>query len=116
MPVGIANIKPIIALSIEMGNVIDKVIKADTAAGKLQAVLAITDEVMALPSVNFAEVIGEVKDLDEAEKAELLAFFKEKFDIADDKIEAVIESGLALLVKASGLVQEAIDLAKSVKA
>jgi len=42
------------------------------------------------------EVAAELKDLDAAERAELVAYCKEHFDIPDDEMEGKIERGLSL--------------------
>jgi hypothetical protein len=53
---------------------------------------------MAAPAAfqGLTEVPAELKDLDDAEKAELMAFVQSEFDIPNDQIEGVIEEGLAL--------------------
>ena len=48
---------------------------------------------------------AEVKDLDEAEIAELVAFVKEDLDLKSDKIEEMVEKGLELGAKVYGFVQ-----------
>jgi len=42
------------------------------------------------------EIPTELKDLDDAEVAEIRDFIRQKFDIPDDKLEEVIERALAL--------------------
>lgn len=41
------------------------------------------------------DVVKEFKDLDKEEAAELVTYVKEKFDIPQDDIEAMVEKGLA---------------------
>lgn len=45
---------------------------------------------------NVSEVPKELKDLDEAEAAELLSWAKAQFDLVDDALESKIEKGLAI--------------------
>lgn len=47
----------------------------------------------------------EYKNLSDEQKAELIAWVKQDFDIADDKLEKKIEAGLAMLVHASEFFQ-----------
>lgn len=113
---GIEDVKPLLAVAIQAGNVADKMGHVDGLPAKVGTLVVLVPDLMALPGVHFDKVLPELKDLDEAEKTELLAFVKEKFDIVDDKLEAVIEGGLGLLIKAQALVSEAIALAKTLKA
>lgn len=112
---GIENVTKCVHLAVELGNVADKIGRTK-GAGKYGHLLLLMDEVTALGSVDFKQVMPEIKDLDAVEKATLLQSVKEKFDIVDDKLEAVIEEGLAILVDASALVQRSIDLSKQLKA
>lgn len=51
------------------------------------------------PAFNDSElIIKELKDLDEKEKAELILFVQEKFDIENDTIEKYIEMALIAMV------------------
>jgi len=76
----------------------------------------LTDEAMALGSVDFAKVKAEIEDLDASEKEELKAHLSAKFDIVDDKLELAIEKGIDILERAYSLVQESIALSKELKA
>lgn len=110
---GIETIKKVLAVLIEAGNVLDKV-KATPGpiTGKLAFMLELTDELFALTGFSTAAFVQEVKDLDGAEKESLLAFLKEKLDLADDAVEAKVESGLALLVKLEGVIEEIVAFVK----
>lgn len=113
---GVENLKKVVALGIEIGNVADKFGKAEGTANKISTLMALTDEVLAIPGVDFNKVKDEVGDLDDAEKAELLQFVKDKFDISNDKLEASIEGGLGIALKLEALVKEGIALVNSLKA
>lgn len=112
---GISNIKTLVLISVELANVIDGVANADGFAAKGQEVFRLADELMLIPNLDVKAAIEEAKDLDSAEKAELHEAVKAKFDIKDDKLEAVIEGGLGLALKLEELVKEGIALAKSLK-
>lgn len=65
------------------------------AIGTLPAALADLDEVPA-----------EIKDLDEAEKAEILAELKTKLTLEDKVLEGLIEEGLTIAAGLWGLVEK----------
>ncbi len=109
------DLKLVLALIIELGNVIDKMAHT-TGAAKYAALLGLMDEVAAIGAVDFTKLGESVKALDDAGKAELVAFLKEKLDLADDVMEKKIEDGVALAVKVEGMVQEILALVASFKA
>ena len=111
---GIENLKPIVALALEMGNVGDQIGRAKGAARYLE-LMDLFDELMGLAKVDFLKVQQEVQDLDATERAELHAFMKVKFDIVDNKLEMAIEEGLKIVEEAYGLVARSINLAKGLK-
>jgi len=113
--IGVSNLVVLLALAIEVGNVADRVAHTEGTAAKAMHLTALTDELFALPTVNFSKIGTEVKDLDEAERAELYQILKQKFDIVDDRLETVIEGAVGIVIKASALVQEAIALAALLK-
>jgi hypothetical protein len=96
---GIKELKEALALAFGLGNVI----KNATADGKVDfsdAVYLMELIPLLAPAVEGADQIpGELKDLDEAERVELMSFVKEKFDLEDDALEGKIEAGLELVSK-----------------
>lgn len=115
--VGVQDLKSALLFACELGNVIDKM-SADGSPmiGKLGHLMMLTDELMALPTIKFNEIGKQVADLDVQEMAEIHAAIKSKLDIADDKLEHVVEGGIGILVKLGALVQEGVALAKTLKA
>lgn len=111
---GINNLKPIVALGIEMGNVADK-IGREQGVKRWMHIADLFDELLSLGKVDFKMVSKEIDDLDESEKLELNAFLKEKFNIVDDKLEVAIEGGLKLIADQYSLVKKAIKLANDLK-
>lgn len=111
---GIENLKPLVALGIELGNVGDKVGRTKGAARYLH-LMDLFDELTGLAKVDFGKAKEEIKDLDAAEREELHTFMKVKFDIVDDKLEMAIEEGLKIVEEAYGLITRSIDLAKGLK-
>lgn len=109
------NLKKILAVLIEGGNVAEKIIKAQSISAKLACLLGLTDELFALSGVNFGQVVAEFKNMNEAQKKELVDFFAAKFDLENDAVEQKIEDGLALAVSAESLIEEIVDFAKGFK-
>lgn len=50
------------------------------------------------------EIYNEYKDLDEAERQEVIAHFSSELDLANDKVEYIIEESFSVIVKLSELV------------
>lgn len=111
---GIENLKPIVALALELGNVGDKIGRAKGATRYL-SLMDLFDELTGLAKVDFKKVKEEIKDLDAAEREELHNFMKVKFDIVDNKLEMAIEEGLKIVEEAYGLVTRSMDLVKGLK-
>lgn len=109
------NLKKVLAVVIELGNVLDKVLKAQGVSAKLACLLGMTDELFALSGVNFVEVKNEFLALDDAKKKELVVFFAQKFDLENDVMEQRIEQGLSLAVEAECLIEEIVAFSKSFK-
>lgn len=112
---GITNLKPVVSLAIELGNVADKVGR-NTGATRYLHLMDLFDELTALGSVDFKQVSKEIKDLDEAERKELHDHLKLKFDIVDDKLELAIEQGISIIDRQYSLINESITLYRSIKA
>lgn len=96
MPVklGIEEVKQVLALGVALGQLVEAL--ADGVGlgdiGKLVAVVKRAPS--AISAIKSGKVIPELKDLDDAEKAELKAWAKAELDLKDDKLEEKIEAGL----------------------
>lgn len=114
---GIANVKILLLFALELGNVADSIGRhPEKGVARYGKLLDLMDEMMALGTMKLDQVVPEFEDLDDAEKADLMAAMKSKFDIEDDKLEGAIEDGLGIVVDAVSLVQKSISLVKSFKA
>jgi hypothetical protein len=69
-----------------------------------------------LAGVNYLSVLPQLTDLDEAEKAELAADFRAKFDLPQDTVEVVVEQGYAILLEAIQAVLAFVKVGQKVKA
>jgi hypothetical protein len=102
----IKNLIPLVEFLMELGNVLESVIKDKNYA----AFFSLTDELMAFQAVNWAEVIPELKDLSQDEKTELVNVASKKFDLKNDNFEFVIEEAISILLSAGYLVKRCVDL------
>ncbi len=59
------------------------------------------DELLLIPGLISSgdELKAEFNDLDDAERADLLTYFKVEFDLEDDKTEAIVENALAMVLQ-----------------
>jgi len=112
---GVENLKKVVALGVELGNVADKVGRSKGMARFAHA-LDLADEVFALSSVDFQVLKKEAGELDEADRASLKLYIKEKFDLVDDKLELAIEEALSIVEMQAAVVTKSVALYKSLKA
>lgn len=111
----VEQIIKVLDVIIEGGNVADKVAKATSVMTKVMAVVPMADELLRLLSLSPTVLKAEWSDLDAEEKAALKAHVNEKFDIADDDIEAKVELGLALVGEVVDFAAKASAYAKTFK-
>lgn len=55
------------------------------------------------------DVPAEFKDLDEVEKAQLVQYAKDQYDIADDRVEHLIEKGFEAILNLSDLIEDVVS-------
>lgn len=112
---GVDQIKKVLDVIIEAGNVSEKVASADSIIGKAMALMPIADDLLRLMSLSPMVLRREWSDLDDAERKELIEYVREKLDISDDDLEARVEVGLELVNDAIVFIDNAMDYAKSFK-
>jgi len=96
METGIKEIKELLKFVIEFGEAIDKAM-VDKKFDMSELSLLIAPLMQVGPAFEGLDKIGgEIKDLDAAESAELVAFVKEELNLEAEKIEFVIEKALEL--------------------
>ena len=88
------DLKELLKLAFSVGHAIDRSL-ADGKIGWTDAV-HLVDVVRAAPAAldGISNVPAGLASMDASQKAELLAWSKAEFDLADDKLEAMVESGL----------------------
>lgn len=98
---GIADIKALSGGVAKLGSSVGKILEDGAVDFKdLPQIPGLLAGVREVSRANLSLVLPEVKDLDEAEKAELAADFSAKFDLPNDSVEGVIEQGYAILLEA----------------
>jgi hypothetical protein len=112
---GTDNLRRVIDLIVELGNVMPKVIKSESLIGKVTAFAAVTDELIALARLKPSMIKPEWKDFSDSEKAEMVSHIKEKFEIEDDKIEMMVEEALVVAIEQLEIGGRIIDLARKYK-
>lgn len=113
------NLKKVFDVVVEAGNVADKIVqsvKAGAAWASLSHLMLLMDEIMALPGVDFSVVHLEWKASREESHAQLKAHVKAKFDLADDKVEELVELALAMLADVDSFAGKAVQLVALKKA
>lgn len=110
--IGIENLKKAIlfgiALAMHAADALkDKKVSLAEVFGFVPDLMKVPDLVQSLPAIK-----DELKDLDEAERTELNAYIKDKFDLPDDKLEAAIEGGVNIVTS----VLNEVELIQSFKA
>lgn len=114
---GITQLKKILAVIIEVGNVADRVIN-DKSVGyfkKLGYAFQLYDELGMLFTLNVANLREEIKELDEGDRKDLKDFVKAKFNILEKDIEAKIESALDLVEHAGEFVDKILLFIKGLR-
>lgn len=111
---GIENLKKIISVPVEVGNVIPEVVKATGMVGKVRAMGSLIDEIMDLVGVDYSLLKKEMADLDEKEKQALLDHAKAKYDIPDDDLEEIVEECFDLAVCQVELGVDMVNTAKKI--
>jgi hypothetical protein len=94
---GIENLKQVIVVAANLGKQIEVAVKGGL---KLIDLLGFVDDFTAIGAVikNKEAIVAEFKDLDDAERAELLAYVKQNLDLENDGLEDKIEKSLTILV------------------
>lgn len=101
---GVENLKKVLAALVAVGMKVEQVTE--------DGFQVLSDSLSLLPNVidlvllikNGKDAWLEYNDLDDIERDEVLAFIKEKFDLEDDQVEDIIETGLDLIFSAGEFV------------
>lgn len=82
---------------------------AATKKFRFTSIFSFIDDLLALGGVisQWKNIVAEWKDLDEAEKNEIIQFVKDEFDIPNDEAEAFIEDAFQWLLSTISMVERA---------
>lgn len=111
---GIDNMKKVLDLGLEAGNVAGH--WASPGGQGAMELLRLTDEAMALSTVDWKLLDDEFKDISDAELAELNAHAATKLDIPQDGIEGIVEKAWSIGIHQGQVVKECFDMAGMIKA
>jgi hypothetical protein len=116
---GIEDLWKIICLLVEGGNIAGNIIAADPSLKwydrYLFPMVKITDDVIAMFTVNYKLILPEIKDLSDAGKDELIKRVCDKFDIPQDNVEQFIEKIMASIFKLADIIKEIVEFAQMLK-
>lgn len=103
--VGIENLKKAVKFSIDL---VRQGIESGADGWQWTDFFSFVDEFSQTPALvkSSKEILAELLDLDEADRAALNAYIQVEFDIPNDKVEAVIEHSLAIAFSIVSLTQE----------
>ena len=104
----INNLIPLIEFLMELGNVIEIVSKTKNFSHFFK----LMDEILAFQSIEWEEVIPELRDISTEEKNELKNIAFKKFDLEDDNIEFIIEEAISIILNAGYLIKRCVELRK----
>ena len=102
---GIKETQDLVDFVALLGNAIDEATKDGLQAQDFGLFMG---AIGAIPGAidGMGEIPKEIKDLDAAEKAQIIAGIKAKLDLRDDVLEGIIEESLSIGVGLWGLVQK----------
>lgn len=111
----VSNIKLLLSFPLEIGNVVGNILEEDDKGWRnwLKLVYAVP-EIVELLKVDWSKIKEEYLNLDDAERAEIKEFMKNKFDLKDDRVEALIEDSFSILFNIESITRESMKLFKSI--
>jgi hypothetical protein len=106
MALGVTNLKAVLGSILTLANKVDGVLQ--DGLQPLQDALALLPNVLDVVTAmkNGKAAWQEYNDLDDAEKADVEAFVQKTFNIAEDKVEAVVDSAFAVIFDVGELVEQ----------
>lgn len=108
---GIENLKKIIALPIEIGNISGKIIEnQDKSWKRFLAIFDLLDEAVDLLKVDWSKIKDEYMDLSDLEKADIHDYLVNRFDIANDSVESIVENSFSILFELESIIKKTIAL------
>lgn len=113
---GVENFIKVLDVGLEIGNAAGVAMDdGQITVGDAGAVLMVMDELMALGTVKWDLLPKELKDFDAEDRAVLETHIKTKFDIPQDKVEAIIEECVGIVGDLVSVVIRTASLVKQAK-
>lgn len=110
------NLKKLVGPSAKLATAIGGIMAdGQVTLGDMRHVPSLFAALRGFAGLDFAAVLPEVKDLSDAERDELVAVFRNSFDISSDSTEHAIEEGFALVMMALQAVTTFVTLETKVK-
>jgi hypothetical protein len=111
----VTSLIPVLLAAAVVGNLVGKVLEDDKVnVGDLGAIVGSLGEFASFTSLKPGAALAESLDLDDAEKGQVLAAFRQKFDLKDDVTEGAVElladASLGILVAVAKARQAGKDL------
>lgn len=102
---GIENLKEAVKSVCEVAGKVDNSLE-DGKIDVFEGIGIATESLRGWKNVKkFKEIKQEALDLSEEERQELTAYFKEKFDIRNEKAEEIVEAGIELILSMTELLE-----------
>jgi hypothetical protein len=102
---GIESIKDVLAFTFSTVNLVEA-LGDGVGLGDIGALVSVAKRApKGLSALKSGMLIPELKDLDESEKLALKEFCVSEFDLKDDKLEGLIETGLVVAIDLTDLLK-----------
>jgi len=103
------NIKTLLGFGFQVGHKIKEITSEDSPGGKKVVITEILGSIGLLTKIPgliraAKPAYEEWLDLDEAEKTDLKDYFREQFDLTNDKIEAAVEAAWEIVLAIGALI------------
>ena len=102
---GISEVKDVLGLGLAVGELVEALADGVGISDIAKLVGVVKKAPAAVAAIKSGKVLPELKDLDDAEKAELKAYAASEFNLANDKVEAAVEAGLGIVLDLADLLK-----------
>ena len=102
---GISEVKDVLGLGLAVGELVEALADGVGISDIAKLVGVVKKAPAAVAAIKSGKVLPELKDLDDAEKAELKAYAASEFNLANDKVEAAVEAGLGVVLDLADLLK-----------
>ena len=102
---GTQELKDVLGLGLALGELVEALADGVGISDIAKLVGVVKKAPAAVAALKSGKVLPELKDLDDAEKAELKAYAASEFNLANDKVEAAVEAGLGVVLDLADLLK-----------